>query len=88
MRLWCQAAEGTSDAPEPIVNEKPVSARVAEIAHQSVDNAVSVLVPTAEWLNERNESLKASQEKIVVDACQYVSANPFKSVGWYRLRHC
>jgi ElaB/YqjD/DUF883 family membrane-anchored ribosome-binding protein len=65
-----------------------MSARLAEIAHQSVDNAVSVLVTTAEWLNERNESLKASREKIVVNACQYVSANPFKSLGWHPLRRC
>ena len=59
---------------------RTVSARLAEIAHQSVDNAVSVLVPMAEWLNERNESLKASYEMIPV-AYQFVSATHLSRGG-------
>jgi len=55
--------------------------RVATMAHQAVDKAAVAAAPTADWLNERGDSLKATQKKLVADATDYVAANPFKSIG-------
>ena len=68
-------------AEEALRKAKPIINRVADTAHQAVDKAVNVAVPTAEWLNAQSETLKASQEKAVAEARSYVSANPLKSVG-------
>lgn len=68
-------------ADEAVRKAKPAIDRVAEGAHQAVDKAARVAVPTAKWLSEQGESLRATQHKIVGDARQYVSANPFKSVA-------
>ena len=37
--------------------------------------------PTADWLSEQSESLKATQKKLMDDTCEYVQANPLKAVG-------
>lgn len=60
---------------------KPTIDRVAAMAHQAVDKAAGAAAPTAEWLAEHGESLKASQKQLMDDACSYVSANPLKAVG-------
>lgn len=60
---------------------KPAIDRVAAMAHQAVDKAAGAAAPTADWLAEQGESLKATQKKLVADTCGYVSSNPLKSVG-------
>lgn len=60
---------------------KPAIDRVAAMAHQAVDKAAGAALPTAEWLSEQGEGLKATQKKLVADTCEYVSANPLKSLG-------
>jgi ElaB/YqjD/DUF883 family membrane-anchored ribosome-binding protein len=60
---------------------RPAIDRVAQSAHQAVDKAVHVAVPTAEWLSTRGESFKATQDRMLNDARRYVSSNPMKSVG-------
>ena len=50
-------------------------------AHHAVDSAAGAAAPTADWLAERGENLKAVQKKLVADTCNYVSVNPLKSVG-------
>lgn len=55
--------------------------RVATMAHQAVDKAAVAAAPTADWLSEQGDSLKATQKKLVAEATDYVSANPFKSIG-------
>jgi ElaB/YqjD/DUF883 family membrane-anchored ribosome-binding protein len=55
--------------------------KVAAMAHQAVDKAAEAAAPTAEWLTEQGDSLKATQTRLVADTCSYVSANPMKSVG-------
>jgi ElaB/YqjD/DUF883 family membrane-anchored ribosome-binding protein len=61
---------------------KPAIDRVAEAAHQTVDKVAGAAAPTAAWLSERRDSLKASQRTVADDAGQYVSAHPWKSLGF------
>lgn len=68
-------------AEEAARKAKPAIDQVAAMAHQAVDKAAGVAVPAADWLAEQGESLNATQKKLVSDACNYVSANPLKSVG-------
>ena len=60
---------------------EPVIAKVAAKAHQAVDKAAVAAEKTAERLTERSEELKAQKDKLLSDACSYVSANPLKAVG-------
>lgn len=60
---------------------RPVIDRVASSAHQAVDKAVNVALPTAEWLSTKGENLKVTQERFIADARTYVTANPLKAVG-------
>lgn len=73
-----KAASAAQNASSKI---KPVIDRVASSAHQAVDKAVGVVIPTADWLSERGHSLKVSQEKMIADARGYVAVNPLKAVG-------
>jgi ElaB/YqjD/DUF883 family membrane-anchored ribosome-binding protein len=68
-------------AGEAALKARPAIDRVAAMAHQAVDTAAGAAVPTADWLAEHGESLKATQKKLVADTCSYVSANPLKSIG-------
>lgn len=69
-----------STVDDAIKKAKPVINRVAESAHQAVDKAVGLAEPTAEWLNQKSENLKVTQEKLLSDAREYVSVNPLKAV--------
>jgi ElaB/YqjD/DUF883 family membrane-anchored ribosome-binding protein len=60
---------------------KPAIDKVTAMAHQAVDKAAGAAAPTAEWLAGQGESLNATQKKLVSDTCNYVSANPMKSIG-------
>jgi ElaB/YqjD/DUF883 family membrane-anchored ribosome-binding protein len=68
-------------ADEAARKAKPAIDRVAAMAHQAVDKAAGAAAPTAGWLAHQGESLNATQKKLVADTCNYVSANPLKSVG-------
>jgi ElaB/YqjD/DUF883 family membrane-anchored ribosome-binding protein len=61
---------------------KPAIDRVAEVAHQAVDKVAGVAAPTAAWLSDQGDSLKATQRTVTADAAQYVSAHPWKSLGF------
>jgi ElaB/YqjD/DUF883 family membrane-anchored ribosome-binding protein len=77
-----RVAERTAGSAENMATKvKPVIDRVASSAHQYVDKAVGVAVPTAEWLSERSQDLKDTQDRMIEDARQYVSANPLKAVA-------
>jgi len=68
-------------ADEAARKAKPAIDRVAAMAHQAVDKAAGAAAPTADWLAEQGESLKATQKKVVADTCSYISAHPLKSIG-------
>ena len=68
-------------ADEAARKAKPAIDRVVAMAHRAVDTAAGAAAPTADWLAEQGESLKATQKKVVADACSYISAHPLKSVG-------
>lgn len=68
-------------ADEAARKAKPAIDRVAAMAHQAVDRAAGAAGPTADWLSEQSDGLKATQKKLLEDTCRYVSANPLKSLG-------
>jgi len=69
-------------ADEAARKAKPKIDQVAAMAHKAVDKAADAAAPTAEWLADKGDSLTATQRKLVADTCDYVSANPLKSVGF------
>jgi ElaB/YqjD/DUF883 family membrane-anchored ribosome-binding protein len=60
---------------------QPAITQVAAMAHQAVDKVADVAAPAAGWLAEQGHNLDATQKKLVTDTCNYVSANPLKSLG-------
>jgi len=62
-------------------NALPAIDRVATMAHHAVDKAAVAAAPTAEWLSEQGDSLKATQKKLLTGATDYVTANPYTSIG-------
>lgn len=69
------AADHASRKVQPAINQ------AAAMAHQALDKAADAAAPAAGWLAEQGESLDATQKKLVADTCNYVSANPLKSLG-------
>ena len=69
-------------ADDAVRNVKPAIDRVAQIAHQAVNKVADVAGPTADWLSEQGDSLNATRRKVAADTTQYVSANPWKSLGF------
>jgi len=69
-------------ADEAASRAKPAIDRVAAIAHQAVDKAAGAAAPTADWIVEHGESLKATQQQMLSNTCSYVSANPMKSLSF------
>lgn len=60
----------------------PAIDRAADVAHQAVDKVAGVAAPTAAWLNEQSNSLKATQRTMAADTAQYIAAHPWKSIGF------
>ena len=76
------AVDSMASAGNQAVNKaKPHIDRVAAMAHDAVNTAAQAVAPTAEWLTEQGESVAAFQKKVVDDTCQYISANPLKSMA-------
>jgi ElaB/YqjD/DUF883 family membrane-anchored ribosome-binding protein len=63
------------------MNAKPAVDHVASMAHLAVDKAADAAAPTADWLDEQAEKLKAAQNRVVAGTTGYVSANPLKAVA-------
>jgi ElaB/YqjD/DUF883 family membrane-anchored ribosome-binding protein len=60
---------------------QPALTQAAAMAHQAVDKAADVAAPAVGWLAEQGHNLDETQKKLVADTCNYVSANPLKSLG-------
>jgi len=60
---------------------QPAIDRAAKLAHEAVDKAAGAAAPAIDWVGEKSEQLRTTQKKVVDDTCNYVSANPMKSVG-------
>ena len=69
-------------ADDAVRNVKPAIDRVAHVAHQAVNKVADVAGPTADWLSEKSGSLQATRRKVAADTTQYVSAHPWKSIGF------
>ena len=68
-------------ADEAVGKAKPAIDKVVAMAHQVVDKTAGAAAPTTDWLNEKGESINATQKQLVADTRSYVSANPLKAVG-------
>ncbi len=60
----------------------PAIERAAQMAHQTVNRVSDAAGPTAGWLSEKGGNLQESRRKAFADANQYVSAHPWKSLGF------
>ena len=68
-------------AHDAVDKAKPSVDRMAAMAHDAVDRAAAVAAPAAEWVSTQGRDLAEMERKFVNDACQYVSANPLKSIA-------
>lgn len=64
------------------VKPQPAVDKVAKSMHDAVDKAARAAAPTAEWVGEKAESLKATQRTLLDESCKYVSAHPLKSLAF------
>ena len=62
-------------------NAKPAIDRLATMAHDAVDKAAAAAAPAADWVSAQGQDFAAMEKKLVDDTCQYVSANPLKSIA-------
>ncbi len=60
---------------------QPAIESIASMAHQATDKVSSSGEQTAEWVTAQSEQLAAVQKKAVDGTCEYICANPLKSVG-------
>jgi ElaB/YqjD/DUF883 family membrane-anchored ribosome-binding protein len=60
---------------------KPAIDRAASMAHDAADKVGTAGTQTADWVSAQSEQLSAAQKKLVEDTCNYVSANPLKSIA-------
>lgn len=67
-------------ADDTLLKAKPVIDRVAESTHQAITKAAGVVAPTAEWFKEKSENVKVTQQKLLSDARDHVTANPLKAM--------
>ena len=68
-------------ADKAVGKAKPAIDKVVAMAHQVLDKAADAAAPTNDWLNEKGESINATQKQLVADTRSYVSANPLTAVG-------
>ena len=68
-------------ADEAAGTVKPAIARVALVAHQTVDKVADVAQPTAAWLATQGENLENTRRNAVADARARIVANPWQSLG-------
>jgi len=61
--------------------EAPFLNTLSERAHKAIDVATNKAGTAAEWLGERQHSLKQSQEKMMGNCSSYICENPMRSVG-------
>lgn len=60
---------------------KPAIDKAAQFAHQTVDKAANAAAPAADWITEKAETLKTTQQQVLDGTVNYVTTNPLKSVG-------
>ena len=78
-----QVVDKVAGAADEAANKvKPAIDQATKAAHQAVDRVAGAAAPTADWVSERGERLQAKGQKVVADTSQYVSANPWKALGF------
>jgi ElaB/YqjD/DUF883 family membrane-anchored ribosome-binding protein len=69
-------------ADDALRKVNPAIDHAAQIAHQAVNKVAEVAGPPVGWLSEQRDSLQATRRKVAADTGQYVSAHPWKSLGF------
>jgi ElaB/YqjD/DUF883 family membrane-anchored ribosome-binding protein len=80
------AIDKASSAVHSVIDDAARKARVpvdrmAEMAHDASDKAVSAGNQATTWLARRTDELSAPPKKLIADTSKYVSENPLKAVG-------
>lgn len=55
--------------------------KVTARAHGAVDQVADAAAPAAQWLEEQNEALTTTGEKLLDSTCKYVAAHPLQSLA-------
>jgi ElaB/YqjD/DUF883 family membrane-anchored ribosome-binding protein len=55
--------------------------KAAARAHGAVDQVAGAAAPAAQWLEEQNEALTTTAEKLMDSTRKYIAAHPLQSVG-------
>jgi ElaB/YqjD/DUF883 family membrane-anchored ribosome-binding protein len=55
--------------------------RAAATAHNAVNSVAEAVKPAAEWLLQQRQAAVDVQQKLMDDACKYVTANPWKAMA-------
>lgn len=59
----------------------PYIDKISQRAHQAIDVASDRAGTAAEWLGERQQSLRQSQEKFMGSCNSYICEKPLQSIG-------
>ncbi|MEO8202920.1 MAG: hypothetical protein ABI630_03590 [Betaproteobacteria bacterium] len=70
-----EAADTAAKKAQPLVD------RVKSMAYDATDKASTMKDEAKDWLASQGEQLSARQKQAVDSTANYISANPFKSIG-------
>src|SRR5436305_12898014 len=70
-----------SSAQQAASSVQPAINRAVDAAHSTVDSAKQAADSAANWASEKGASLQEAGEKFMDDTCEYIAAEPLKSIG-------
>ncbi len=59
----------------------PFIDNISERAHHAIDTASDKAGQAADWLDQRQQSLRQSRDKLMGSCTSYIAENPAKAVG-------
>lgn len=77
-----RAANAAANAADEAVRRaKPALDRATQAAHNIVDRAAGVAAPTADWLSEKADAVKAAPDRLADGGREIVMNHPWKALG-------
>ncbi|MEO8202597.1 MAG: hypothetical protein ABI630_01945 [Betaproteobacteria bacterium] len=73
--------QAANAADQAVDRARPIIERVADSAHQAVEKAAGLAEPAADWVVEKRDGLRATQDRLLADTRGYVNGNPLKAVA-------
>ncbi len=73
--------QAATAADQALDRTRPIIERVADSAHQAVDKAAGLAEPAADWVVEKRDGMRATQDRLLADTRGYVNGNPLKAVA-------